>query len=128
MSRTQQTGKLGEDYTADYLERQGYTLLSRNYRGSGGEIDLIAQGGGYLLFVEVKTRGKRSLYAPAYAITPRKRGYLTRTAQQYLAQHSLDLQPRFDAALVVVEKGRVVSFDYLENVFWRETATGGGTL
>ena len=54
-------GKLGEDFTADYLVKNGYDIITRNYRKPCGEIDIVASKGDILVFVEVKTRRYRSL-------------------------------------------------------------------
>lgn len=49
-------GKAGEDIAANYLEREGLKILERNYRFERGEIDIIAEEGDELVFVEVKAR------------------------------------------------------------------------
>lgn len=54
-------GRLGEEYAARLLEREGYRILSRNFHTRYGEIDLIAQKGEILAFIEVKTRAADSL-------------------------------------------------------------------
>ena len=54
-------GELGEDFTADYLVKNGYDIITRNYRKPCGEIDIVASKGDILVFVEVKTRRYRSL-------------------------------------------------------------------
>ncbi len=111
------TGRLGENHIAKLLERRGFHILKRNYRCRFGEIDIIAENGQYIVFVEVKTRKKGSLVEPFEAITPAKRQKIVLTAGLYLTEHSVKTQPRFDAAAVYTEKGKVVGEDYLENAF-----------
>ena len=53
-------GKLGEDFTADYLVNNGYDIITRNYRKPCGEIDIVALKGDILVFVEVKTQIQKS--------------------------------------------------------------------
>ena len=53
MTRSE-TGKLGEEKVCEYLTQLGYTIAARNFRIKGGEIDIIAEDGTYLAFVEVK--------------------------------------------------------------------------
>lgn len=77
-------GNQGEDLACEYLRKQGYKILERNYRIRGGEIDIIAQDKEYLVFVEVKTRLSHDFGLPVEAITPWKIKYLLKTAQFYL--------------------------------------------
>lgn len=49
-------GKLGEDFTIDFLNKRGFIILERNYKVPLGEVDIIAQKGDLLIFIEVKTR------------------------------------------------------------------------
>ena len=66
-------GKIGEDLAAKYLERNGLRIIERNYRFERGEIDLIAEEGEELVFVEVKTRRSNAFGAPEDAVTERNR-------------------------------------------------------
>ena len=112
------SGKTGETYVADWLEQRGCRILCRNYHSRFGEIDIIAQDGGYLLFVEVKTRGGHCLGVPQEAVTASKQRKLVLTAAQYLSEHDSGLQPRFDVATVRTDKaGQAVSAEYFENAF-----------
>lgn len=94
-----------EQKAADYLVKNGYELLDRNFRCKIGEIDLIARNEGYLCFIEVKYRSGTSKGFPAEAINYSKIRRITRTAQFYLLLHKLpqDMPCRFDA-VVILEK------------------------
>src|SRR2546427_11918336 len=78
-------GKEGERVAAQFLEARGYRILERNYRTRRGEIDLIAEDGRILVFVEVKVRLDDRFGGPAAAITRAKQARIARLAQQYLA-------------------------------------------
>ena len=65
-------GNLGEDFAAKYLQDEGYTILERNFNTRMGEIDIIAQKGKYIAFVEVKSRADDCLYLPREAVTHSK--------------------------------------------------------
>src|SRR3989441_5149534 len=78
-------GEEGERAAARFLEARGYRILERNYRTRRGEIDLIAEDGRILVFVEVKVRLDDRFGGPAAAITPAKQARIARLAQQYLA-------------------------------------------
>ena len=77
-------GEEGEEAAARWLEDRGYKIVSRNYRCRVGELDLVAWQGRTLIFVEVKTRGRRRLGEPAEAVNARKRTHLIRAADHYL--------------------------------------------
>lgn len=111
------SGAAGEDFTAEYLRQHGYEILRRNFRSRFGEIDIIACGGGYLAFVEVKTREEGSSVGPLEAVTAAKQHRIIRTAQSYLQQYPQNLQPRFDVAAVTAVRGVPKEILYLRNAF-----------
>lgn len=78
-------GAEGEARAAAHLEARGYRLLCRNVRAGGVEIDLVAQRGGVLVFVEVKTRRGRRHGLPEEAVDARKRARLVRGAAAFIA-------------------------------------------
>lgn len=80
-------GARGEALAAQYLQRAGYRILVRNYRCRYGEIDLVAEEGGNLVFIEVKTRSGAGFGHPLEAVDRRKRGQLTRAARRYLEEN-----------------------------------------
>ncbi len=79
-----QTGNLGEELACQYLKKQGYKILERNYLIRGGEIDIVCREKDYLVFVEVKTRYSHEYGLPAEAITPWKIKSLLKTALFYI--------------------------------------------
>ncbi len=99
----QNLGKTGEDLACRELERRGYAILARRYRTRLGEIDLIADDRGTLVFVEVKARADERCGSPAEAVTPRKQRRLARMAADYLARHHIVDRPcRFDVVGVLL--------------------------
>ncbi len=114
----QQTGRTGEEYTARWLDGQGWRILDRNWRCPWGEVDIIAQKGETVAFVEVKTRTRGYLAGPLEAVGKAKQRRLLKTAWLWLERTGSTGQPRFDAAGVVMdEKGNVLSFEYIESAF-----------
>lgn len=117
---TLRLGRFGEAAVADYLRRKGYEICAANYRSRFGEIDLIAQKGGYLCFVEVKLRKSTSYGEAREFVTAAKQARLRATAELYLSQHETALQPRFDVAEVYAPEGvqtRAPQIIYIENAF-----------
>lgn len=90
-------GALGEALAARHLEAKGFRIVARNARIARVEIDLIAQRGSLLVFVEVKTRGSRSAGSPEAAVDARKLARLRRGASAWLREHGAGIRSaRFD--------------------------------
>lgn len=116
MSGEQDRGRRGEALVGRYLEERGWTILARNYHSRYGEIDLIAENGVFLAFVEVKLRKRGGGIRGREAVDLRKQDRLRKTALMYLTQRETALQPRFDVAEVEDgPEGPVIA--YLENAF-----------
>lgn len=77
----------GENIAAEYLKKQGYRILERNYTTKAGEIDIVAEDKNTLVFVEVKARENTAFGQPIEAITRDKVKSIIRTAQLYLVAH-----------------------------------------
>lgn len=103
-----QYGQSGEAVAVEHLERQGYTILERNYRTRLGEIDIIAKDGGVLVFVEVKARRSWRHGHPKYALTPAKQRKISMVALIYLKAHggTTHTRARFDVVTVQKVDGR----------------------
>ncbi len=78
------TGARGEALATEYLRRAGYTILRANWRCRIGEIDIIAQDGPALVFVEVRTRTSSKLGSAEESVTAVKQRRLAQLAQTYL--------------------------------------------
>ncbi len=112
-------GAVGEEAALRHLRARGYRIRDRNVRCPMGELDVVAEHGGVLVFVEVKTRSTADFGAPVDAITPAKRRRLWRLATYYLAtRRLLDRPCRFDAVSVLVTpQGQVVGVEVLTDAF-----------
>ena len=100
--QTTTKGLAGEVLAARFLREKGYTILSSNYHSRFGEIDIIANEGPYIVFVEVKARSEGSIILPREAVTLEKQRKLLRTASQYMRAYPSNLQPRFEVVEVWV--------------------------
>lgn len=87
-------GEWGEGIAAEYLEKNGYTILTRNYHSSQGEIDIVAVGPvirlSCLVFVEVKTRTSKCYGYPEEAVTRKKWDHMQSAIQSYFESHLVD--------------------------------------
>lgn len=109
-------GRAGEDEAARFLEERGLSILARNARGGGGEVDLVAADGPAVVFVEVKWRRDASRGAPAEAVTPVKRRRLLSAARAWLAENPSGAarEVRFD---VVAIEGEAGTIDWIRGAF-----------
>ena len=113
-----QLGKRGEELARQHLEKAGYTILTQNWRTRFGEIDLVAEKAGVVVFAEVKARTSHDFGTPEEAVTRRKRQKLIRTAQAYLGTAGLDqAQWRIDViALDIDKEGNVDRIEHYEDI------------
>ena len=91
-------GKIGENFAAEYLIKNGYEIIRRNYYCKGGEIDIIAQDEKYMLFVEVKSFvGENEKFGrPINNVTKAKQSHMLVAAQSYILENKPQKQPRID--------------------------------
>jgi putative endonuclease len=114
---TNQFGVTGERLAERWLERKGWRVLERRYRSGRRDIDLIAERGGLVAFVEVKARAGTRFGDPVEAVNWRKRNELTRSAFTWIDRHGRPgEQYRFDVIGVLVS-GSQVRIRHVENAF-----------
>ncbi|WP_017730257.1 YraN family protein [Nafulsella turpanensis] len=117
MDDKQATGKLGEKLAAEYLQQKGYEIIASNYRHRRGEIDLIAQHEGVLIFVEVKTRkGGPAWGYPEEAVDAKKARLIVATANAYIFETDWHGEIRFD--IVSVQLGITTLISHFEDAFY----------
>lgn len=98
-------GRYGEKICRKYLRQHGYSIVARNYRGSRGEIDVIAESGDCFVFVEVKTRKYfpgSPFGDPRDAVNREKQLHIIRTAKEFLWEHPTAKSVRFDIFEVLI--------------------------
>ncbi len=122
-SNTTLVGKWGEAQVGKWLTKHGYRLLAAGFRCRMGEIDLIAQKGDVLAFVEVKLRKNDHFSAAMEQVTLPKQRRIRITAEYFLSQHSeyASYQCRFDVAEVYAPDGietKRPKLNYIEQAFW----------
>lgn len=114
-------GDFGEKAACKFLKKQGYKILECNYAHfSGkmvGEIDIIAQKGDVVSFVEVKTRKGESFGLPCEAVTKNKQQKIIKTAYTYIAEKNLDTNYSFDVIEVLHNGAKVLSVRHIPNAF-----------
>lgn len=107
-------GSLYENRAAEFLERNSYEILEKNYYGRHGKIDLIALKDGQIVFIEVKYR-ETSEYGYGVESVDRKKAIkIYRTAEEYLIKnHMEDYDIRFDCISYLKDEQ-----EWLKNILW----------
>jgi putative endonuclease len=112
-------GRAGEDRAAQHLTALGYTVLSRNWRAPGGELDVVAAHGREIVVVEVKTRRSLGFGHPLEAVDDRKRRRLWRLAMAWAAahpEHARGRAIRLDAIAIVGPHPATGTLEHLEDL------------
>ena len=115
--RRRDVGALGEEIAADHLADGGYRILERNFRTREGEIDIIAEKDGVLIFVEVRARRSHSCGTPEESVTERKKERLVALAEAYMeGRDGLPEEWRIDVmAIDLGPREEVVRLELIEN-------------
>jgi putative endonuclease len=117
MTSRRDLGDFGERVAQAHLEANGYRILATRFRVREGEIDIVAQRGGVVAFVEVKTRRGGALGGATEAIDARKAQRLVTVAEAFGQQHP-ELPPERRIDLIAIDldaDGRVLSLQHIEN-------------
>ncbi len=111
-------GNAGEDIAAAELSRLGCRIIERNFRCRIGEIDIIAEKDGILIFVEVKTRRSRLFGRPSEAVNWAKQRKIIKTSQSYLLYRKIENMPcRFDVVEVYIGPNQQNVVTWIKNAF-----------
>ena len=107
INQRQELGKEGEDFAADYLQKQGYEIIDRNFECKQGEIDIIAKDKNEYVFIEVKTRQNFHYGMPCEAVDERKQKHIWNATRYYIYSHKLEDQYiRIDVIEIYKRKNR----------------------
>lgn len=115
----QNVGRTGEDLAAKYLQSEEYQVISRNFRARQyGEVDIIAQKGDLLIFVEVKTRIGNQFGRPEEAVGRAKLHELRKMVDYYFHLHpEVKLSPQIDVVAITLNlDNSLQNLDHFENV------------
>ena len=108
-------GRKGEKEAISYLEKQDYTIIATNWRFRHLEVDIIAQKGHVVCFVEVKTRRNTRFGEPYQAFTKSKQKNILIAANHYIRRHQINLDIRFD--LITIVQSNPPQLTHYEEVF-----------
>ena len=110
-------GKIAEDLAADYLVREGYKILARNFRFQKAEIDIIAEFNEEIVIVEVKARATDAFMEPHEAVNKRKIRLIVNAADAFMNQENRDQHVRFDIISVLPDKKGKLEINHIIDAF-----------
>ena len=122
MAEHNELGKWGEECAAIYLQKQGYTIMDRDWRygRSKSDIDIICKSPDMrtVVFVEVKTRSHEEIMAPEDAVNVQKVRRLGRAADHYVKTYNIVEDLRFDIFTIIGRKDSSnIKINHIENAF-----------
>lgn len=110
-------GKKGEDLAVDFLLKNRYDIIARNYVYQKAEVDIIAQRADTLAIVEVKTRSSIDFGNPQDFLKPKQIQRIIKAVDQFVTSNKLDVEVRFDIIAIVKKDGRF-KVEHLENAYY----------
>ncbi len=117
MAQHNQLGKKGEQLAVDFLIKNGYNILDRNYRFDRAEVDIIAKKEEILSIIEVKTRTNIDFGNPENFVKPKQIKNLVKAVNEYVTENDLDLEVRFDI-ISIIKKGNKFEIEHLKDAFY----------
>lgn len=117
MAYHNELGKLGEQLAVDYLSRNGFTILERNFIYNKAELDIIAQKEKKVIVVEVKTRNSAFFGDPQDFVTKAKIKLMVKAANEYVLINKIDLEVRFDI-IAILKNQHIEKVEHFENAFY----------
>lgn len=110
-------GRIGEEMAVAFLRNRGLSILETNWRYHHLELDIIAQDGDILVFVEVKTRATSFFGNPEDAISPQKISRLLNASEAYIFEKDFRGDARFDVISIIMPYGKKPELEYFEDAF-----------
>lgn len=117
MANHNELGTKGENLAVDFLLKNGYTIVARNYTYQKAEVDIMAQKEEILVVVEVKTRTSADFGDPQQFLKPKQIQRIIKAVDEFVNVNELDVEVRFDIIAIVLNK-KGMSLEHLENAFY----------
>ncbi len=117
MANHNDLGKKGEDMAVDFLLKNGYDIIARNYTYQKAEVDIIAQKEDILAVVEVKTRTSADFGDPQQFLKPKQMQRIIKAVDEFVNVNEMDVEVRFDIIAIVLNK-KETTLEHLENAFY----------
>ena len=110
-------GRHGEDLAVEFLLKEGYEIIERNWYFRHNEVDILAKVDNTLVIIEVKTRSGNSFGEPYTAVDFRKQRYLVVAAEHYIYAHNINLEVRFDIISIIIDRHGRITLEHIKEAF-----------
>ena len=110
-------GKIAEDLAVDFLSKNQYKILARNFRYLKAEIDIIAEFEDQIIIVEVKARATDAFLEPQEAVNKKKIKLLISAANYFIEENQIDKEVRFDIISVLPNKQKTLEIHHIIDAF-----------
>lgn len=110
-------GKKAEDLAVEYLQKNGYKILVRNFRFQKAEIDIITEKDSLIVVIEVKARSTDAFMLPQEAVNKRKISLIVSAANHYMEEFNIDQEVRFDIISVLPDEKGKLTIEHIIGAF-----------
>jgi len=117
MAEHNETGHAGEKLAIGFLKKEGFSILNTNWRFRKAEVDIIAEKGNEIIFIEVKTRSTANFGEPELFVNKKKQQLMVLAANEYMQQKNENYEARFDVIGIILSNGKF-EIHHIEEAFY----------
>lgn len=110
-------GKKAEELAAEYLQKNGYKILVRNFRYQKAELDLVAEKDSLIVVIEVKARSTDVFNLPQEAVNKRKIKLIVSAANYFMEEYNKNQEVRFDIISVLPDENKNLMIEHITDAF-----------
>lgn len=110
-------GNLAENLAVEYLEKNNYRIIARNFRYQKAEIDIVAEFDDLIVVTEVKARSYNTLIEPQEAVTKKKIKSIVMCTDFFMQDRTIDKEVRFDIITVLPDEKGVLQLTHIQDAF-----------
>ncbi|WP_312420123.1 YraN family protein [Epilithonimonas sp.] len=110
-------GKIAEDLAVDFLVKNQYRILARNFRYLKAEVDIIAEKENQIIIIEVKARNTDAFLEPQEAVNKKKIKLLISAANYFIEENNINKEVRFDIISVLPNQQKTLEIHHIIDAF-----------
>lgn len=117
MASHNEFGKIAENLAIEFLIKNNYKILAKNFHYQKAEVDIIAESENQIIIVEVKARATDVFMEPQEAVNRKKIKLLVSAADQYIKENDIDKEVRFDIISILPNKQKILEINHIKDAF-----------